>query len=96
MEYSDPFQWTGIDALKPNGSIRNNPEFQEILSQLQKAESFGWNMTEQNQTQLAASLSEFLFKSMKDKVHTSSTVEPDGDDDDSEEEIDYIKLAELN
>merc|ERR1719238_934941 len=66
---SDPFLWGhGLDNLKTSQSIRNNPEFQEILCQLQRAESFGWNISEQNQSQLAASLSEILFRSMKDRV----------------------------
>lgn len=81
--------------MKASGSIRNNPEFQEILSQLQKAESFGWNISERNQSQLAASLSEFLFKSMKERAE-SAPMGPEADDDDDIDEIDYIKLAELN
>ena len=51
--------------------MKNNPEFQEILSKLQAAETNGWsNMSEPTQTQLASSLSEFLFKSLgENKMH---------------------------
>ena len=51
--------------------MKNNPEFQEILSKLRAAETNGWsNMSEPTQTQLASSLSEFLFRSLgENKMH---------------------------
>jgi len=75
--------------------MKNNPEFQEILSKLQAAETNGWsNMSEPTQTQLASSLSEFLFKSLgENKMH--QPLATPADDDEEEEEFDYIRIAEL-
>ena len=59
---SDPMQWS-IDNLKlPESSMRDNPEFQEILNQLKMAESQNWQIDEESKTNLAISLSQFMFK----------------------------------
>ena len=91
--------------------MRNNPEFQEILSKLRAAETNGWsNMSEPTQTQLASSLSEFLFRSLgENKMHQPLGIqfyrlmninvnfyqETSADDEEEEEEFDYIRIAEL-
>ena len=55
-------QWS-IDNLKlPESSMRDNPEFQEILNQLKMAESQNWQIDEESKTNLAISLSQFMFK----------------------------------
>ena len=56
-------------------------------------------MSERKQTQLAASLSDFLWKSLKGRIDQPPIQEDQSqlEDDDSDEiEIDYVKLAELN
>ena len=58
----DPLQWS-IDNLKlSQASMRDNPEFQQILSQLKNAESQNWQIDEKSRTSLAFSLSQFMFK----------------------------------
>ena len=42
--------------------MRDNPEFQQILSQLKNAESQNWQIDEKSRTSLAFSLSQFMFK----------------------------------
>ena len=55
-------QWQ-IENLKlPETSMRDNPEFQEILNQLKMAESQNWQIDEESKTNLAISLSQFMFK----------------------------------
>jgi len=66
-QVSDPFK--SCNLADPQGltrSTKNTPEFQEILRQLKKAESNNWEIPG-NHHQLAASLSEILFRSFRDQ-----------------------------
>ena len=90
--------------------MRDNPEFQQILSQLKNAESQNWQIDEKSRTSLAFSLSQFMFKQNERfqlfvkfdffSTYINST-SPESDDDVNgfEDinggEIDYVKLAQL-
>ena len=80
--------------------MRDNPEFQEILSQLKNAENQNWKMDQKSRTNLAFSLSHFMFKNnLYRNNDTNNDVDSDGSDevvtDNYGCEIDYFKLAQL-
>ena len=88
--------------------MRDNPEFQQILSQLKNAESQNWQIDEKSRTSLAFSLSQFmfkqnerylsfkfLFKPIKFSTSPESDDDVNGFEDINGGEIDYVKLAQL-
>ena len=90
--------------------MRDNPEFQQILSQLKNAESQNWQIDEKSRTSLAFSLSQFMFKQNErylifvnfgfSSTYLKSTSPKSDDDVNGFEdinggEIDYVKLAQL-
>ncbi|CAG5099459.1 Oidioi.mRNA.OKI2018_I69.XSR.g16534.t1.cds [Oikopleura dioica] len=108
-QVSDPFK--SCNLTDPQGltrSTKNTPEFQEILRQLKKAESNNWEIPG-NHHQLAASLSEILFRSFREQriydlgsgssqnLMDQSNRTENGHNSSSEDEIlgdeDYLRLA---
>ena len=82
--------------------MRDNPEFQEILTQLKNAESQNWKIDHQSRTSLAFSLSHFMFNNLYRQADTArNDIESDNSDDDIGptdsygRPIDYELLAQL-